>query len=53
MRKQASETYVLYNREMGVTLHGSRLPEHIVSLYPSGYAFSTYCKLGLVSQKLF
>lgn len=50
--KKSSEVYVLYDREMGVTLHESRLPGYIISLRPFGYAFSTYCKLALVSQKL-
>lgn len=51
--KQASEICVLYNRGMGVTLHESRLPGQSSASVFSGCAFSTYCKLALVSQKLF
>jgi len=51
MRKQGSEIYVLYDRGMSVTLHGSRLPGQFVSYCPSEYAFSTYCKLGFAFQK--
>ena len=50
--KKSSEVYALYDREMRVTLHESRLPGYIISLRHFGYAFSTYCKLALISQKL-
>ena len=51
--KQTSEIGVLYDRGMRVTLHESRLPGLSSASVLSDYAFSTYCKLALVSQKLF
>ena len=50
--KKSSEVYVLYDREMGVTLHESRLPGYIISLRPFGYAFRLTVSLLLFPKSL-
>jgi len=52
MSKQASEIYVLYDREMGVTLHGSQLPAHTVSVHLPVMRFRLTVSLVLFPKSL-